>query len=70
MQPIDTYHGTTGDDLACLPTASSEADLNELINLSVDTDTPILILKDNKPVGIVTKRNLLRGIQGEKDYGE
>lgn len=70
MQPIDTYHRTTGDDLACLPTAPPEADLNELINLSVDTDWPILILNDNKPVGIVTKRNLLRGIQGEKDYGE
>jgi glycine betaine/proline transport system ATP-binding protein len=70
MQPIDTYHGTAGNDLTSLPTAPPDADLNELINLSVDTDKPILILKDEKPVGIVTKRNLLRGIQGEKDYGE
>ena len=70
MQPIETYHGATGNDLASLPTASPDANLNELINLSVDTDSPILILKDKKPVGIVTKRNLLRGIQGEKDYGE
>jgi glycine betaine/proline transport system ATP-binding protein len=70
MQSIETYHETTGEDLSCLPTASPEADLNELINLSVDTDGPILILKDKKPIGIVTKRNLLRGIQGEKDYGE
>jgi len=58
-----------GEDLACFPTTSPEADLNELINLSVDTDKPILILKDRKPVGIVTKRNLLRGIQGEENYG-
>jgi len=70
MQPIDTYQGAAGDDLASLPTAPPDADLNELINLSVDTDRPILILKDKKPIGIVTKRNLLRGIQGEKDYGE
>ena len=70
MQPIDRYQGAAGKDLASLPTAPPEADLNELINLSVDTDRPILILKDQKPVGIVTKRNLLRGIQGEKDYGE
>ena len=70
MQPIETYHGATEEDLSCFPTASPEADLNELINLSVDTDRPILILKDKKPIGIVTKRNLLRGIQGEKDYGE
>ncbi len=70
MQSIETYHETTGEDLSCLPVASAEADLNELINLSVDTDRPILILKDKKSVGIVTKHNLLRGIQGEKDYGE
>jgi glycine betaine/proline transport system ATP-binding protein len=56
--------------LSGFPTTSPEADLNELINLSVGTDRPILILKDKKPIGIVTKRNLLRGIQGEKDYGE
>ena len=70
MQPIDRYQGAAGKDLDSLPTAPPEADLNELINLSVDTDRPILILKDQKPVGIVTKRNLLRGIQGEKDCGE
>jgi len=70
MQPIETYHGATEEDLSGFPTTSPEADLNELINLSVDTDKPILILKDKKPIGIVTKRNLLRGIQGEKDYGE
>jgi len=70
MQPIDTYHGATGEDLSCFPIASPEADLNELINLSVDTDKPILIQNDRKPIGIVTKRNLLRGIQGEENDGE
>ena len=70
MQPIETYHGATEEDLSGFPTTSPEADLNELINLSVGTDRPILILKDKKPIGIVTKRNLLRGIQGEKDYDE
>ncbi len=33
MQPIETYHGATEEDLSCFPTASPEADLNELINL-------------------------------------
>jgi glycosyltransferase involved in cell wall biosynthesis len=32
----------------------------------VETDKPILIVKDGMPVEVVTKRNLLRGIQGEK----
>jgi len=63
MQPIDTYHEFTGEDGSSLPTASPEADLNELINLSVNTDSPIYIVQAGKPVGIVTKRTLLLAIQ-------
>jgi glycine betaine/proline transport system ATP-binding protein len=70
MQSIESFPETTGEDMSCFPTASPETDLNELINLSVETDKPILILKDKKPVGLVTKRNLLRGIQGGTNDGE
>lgn len=47
------------------PVASSEADLDTLIGLSVNRDTPILIVDDGNRVGVVTKDVLLRGIQGE-----
>ncbi len=47
------------------PAASTEADLDTLIGLSVDRDTPISIVDDGNMVGVVTKDVLLRGIQGE-----
>ena len=49
------------------PTAPPSADLDELVNLSVDTMHPIVIKTDGKVVGIVTKKTLLRGIQGRFD---
>ena len=69
MQSIEAYRAGGGDDPVGWATASPKADLTQLIDLSVDTDKPILIVEDGKPVGVVTKRNLLRGIQGEKDNG-
>ena len=67
MQSIEAYRAGGGDDLVGCATASPKADLNQLIDLSVDTDKPILIVDDGNPVGVVTKRDLLRGVQGEKD---
>ncbi len=69
MQSIEAYRAGGGDDLVGCATASPKADLNQLIDLSVDTEKPILIVDEGKPVGVVTKRNLLRGLQGEKDHG-
>ncbi len=69
MQPIEVYRACGGEDLTGCATATLKADLRQLIDLSVETDKPILIVKDGMPVGVVTKHNLLRGIQGEKDNG-
>ncbi len=66
MQPIEASQA--GGDLEGCATASPEDDLDKLIDLSVDTDKPILIVEDGKRVGVVTKRTLLRAIQGEKDH--
>ncbi len=41
-----------------------ESDLDALIDLSVDTENPIIITENGKDVGIITKTTLLRGIQG------
>ena len=46
------------------PRAAPTADLDSLIDLSVTTAHPIVIEADGKMVGIVSKRALLRGIQG------
>ena len=47
------------------PEASPEADLDALVSLAVDCDSPIAIREDSNLVGVVTKDVLLRGIQGE-----
>lgn len=67
MEPYDKWKANGGakiDDKDC-PTASSEMDLNGLVNLSVDSDNPILIRDGGSTIGVVTKTALLRGIQGE-----
>ena len=64
MQPIDAYRANGGAALDDAPTAPPGVDLDHLVNLACDTDKPTLIVADGKPVGVVTKRALLRGIQG------
>ena len=55
MQPLESYQG----QLNGAPRADEGADLDQLIDLSVGTNDPV--------VGIVTKAHLLRGIQGGKE---
>ena len=67
MEPYQAWKANGGaaiDDASC-PVASPETDLNGLIDLSVETEHPILIRADGALVGVVTKTALLRGIQGE-----
>ncbi len=52
-------------DLADCPQAGTEDDLDALIGLAVNSDKPVMILSDGKPVGVVSKDMLLRAIQGE-----
>ena len=69
MEPLERYQDS-GDRLAEWPTASETADLDELIELAVGTDDPIVVVNgDRRPVGVVNKRALLRGIQGGGDHG-
>ncbi len=62
MQPMERFTG----DLSAAPRADQGADLDQLIDLSVDTDLPVVITAGDAEVGIVTKPVLLRGIQGGK----
>ena len=63
MEPIGGYSG----DLNGAPRADEGADLDQLIDLSVGTDLPIIITDAGTDVGVVTKPVLLRGIQGGKE---
>lgn len=67
MQPVAKYEKTVKKlpALKNCPKAGPEDDLDTLVGLSVDQDYPIIIMDDDKAVGVVTKDALLRGIQGE-----
>ncbi len=61
MEPID---GQLGTDFRLCPRANVMADLNALVDLAAETDHPIVIVAEGREVGLVTKRQLFRGIQG------
>jgi glycine betaine/proline transport system ATP-binding protein len=63
MEPMERFKGS----LDGAPRADEGADLDQLIDLAVETDMPVVITQDGADIGIVTKPRLLRGIQGGKD---
>ncbi|MCX7645511.1 MAG: glycine betaine/L-proline ABC transporter ATP-binding protein [Rhodobacteraceae bacterium] len=68
MVPFAAYVQAQGpQDTTGWPVGRPEMKLNELVDLAVATDHPILIAADGEPVGVVTKRALLRGIQGRDE---
>ena len=60
MQPMSALT----DDPAHMPRADGAADLEHLIDLSVQSDAPILITENNVSVGFISKSQLLKGIKG------
>ena len=68
MTPFAAHAQANGpQDTAAWPVGKPEMNLNELVDLAVGTDHPILIVAEGAPVGVVTKRALLRGIQGRNE---
>lgn len=65
MQSVKEYEAANGKvEFSECPVAAPGDNLDALVNMSVDTNHPIIVSSDNQVVGIVTKRALLRGIQG------
>ncbi len=68
MEPIGKYEKKHGPvDRKAWETARPDDNLNKLVDLAIGTEHPILVRSDGKFVGLVTKRALLRGIQGRDD---
>ena len=63
MEPLESH----SQPLDGAPRADHTADLDQLIDLAVGTDQPVVITDGGADVGVVTKPRLLRGIQGGKD---
>ncbi len=66
MQPLEAYAAAHGNDLNGAPRVSIDADLDQLIDVVVDTEQPLVVVDDERPVGVITKRAILRAIQGRK----
>ena len=68
MQSVEEYQASNPPisfDLS--PKVATDATLNELIDCAIETDDPILVEDEpGHPVGIISKRTLLRSIQGEQ----
>ncbi len=62
MEPIDGLDGSP----ASAKRADAETNLDQLIDFSTDSDSPIVVTREGRDIGIVTKSRLLRGIQGGK----
>ncbi len=66
MQPIDQFLATFDGSLEGAPRADEGADLDQLIDLSADSQLPVVITENGADIGVVNKTRLLRGIQGGK----
>lgn len=69
MSPIDHFRATDERSLDAALRADEGADLDQLIDLSVETYAPLIITSGGQDVGVVDKARLLRGIQGGKNEG-
>ena len=49
-----------------LPSASSDANLDELIDLFVEHNKPIKVVDNDQLLGVITRRRLLQSIQGKE----
>lgn len=71
MHPIDAFKAACpGVDLAALPKTNVDADVDELIRLTLQgTQDGVAVVSSGNLVGVVTPRSLLQGVKG-KELGE
>ena len=68
MQPLTAYeaeHGPLKPNGALRVRPGD--DLDRLADLSIDTDQPLIVEDDGEVIGVVSKKSLIRGIQGRWD---
>ena len=71
MEPLEAYTQRRGPlEIGSCPEAHPEHSLDQLLDLSVTTQHPIIVKVDGKPLGVVTKNALLRGIKGDSQTTE
>ncbi len=68
MEPVASYEQRRENaDMSGWPEAHPEQSLDDLLNLSIATQRTFVVKIDGRPLGVVTKNALLRGIKGGAD---
>lgn len=68
MVPVSEYRDASAEELVKAPRENEDADLDRLIDISVQHKGPIVITQSTgREVGVIDKDILLRGIQGGKN---
>ena len=67
MEKIESYKPARGENLTKSPRVPHDTDLDHLIDISTESDQPIVIQDDSgKDIGVINKSTLLQGIKGGK----
>ena len=66
MEPIGSVGADGQSALSHAPRVAADSHLDNLIDLVCECDGPIVVMECDKAVGVITKRALLRGIQGRR----
>ena len=67
MVPIESYKSDSGS-IGAAPRVLEDSDLDQLIDVSIETPGPIVITNTaGVEVGVVDQEHLLHGIQGSKE---
>ncbi|WP_208353131.1 quaternary amine ABC transporter ATP-binding protein [Pseudaestuariivita rosea] len=64
MEPLTNGHANPPDAAHRI---DGQSDLDALIDLSVESDHPIVVTENGRDVGVISKKTLLRGIQGGRE---
>lgn len=62
MQRMDSYVAHTGAIPDNAPRVNEDASLSELIQLAIDSDTPIVVQDNGQAIGIVTRADILQTV--------
>ena len=64
MKPLDSRD----DDLSAAPRADEGVNLDQLIDHALGGDKPVVITSQGRDIGVVSKTQLLRSIQGDRGH--
>jgi len=62
MQPIEKYRASSAAPPADAPRVKESASLSELIQLAIDSDTPIVVRDNDVDIGVITRSDILQTV--------